>query len=277
MRIKVLGTAAAEGVPAMFCNCENCVKARELKGKNLRARTQALIDNDLLVDFSDDTYLNGQRFGIDLSAIKYFLITHAHSDHLSPWEFDNLNAGVNRTEEKVFILGGKYILDEIVRVCPGSINGLIEKGTVEFVELKPFVKTEIGEYAITPLKANHAGGNAMVYIIEKGGKSMLYCLDTGKLPEEDFEFMKGIKKPLDFVLIDCTYGRVPADKYGGHLSLYDGANQIKLMKDTGAVSEKTDVMVTHFAHWHIPSHEAMEEMAAEFGYEVSYDGIEKEI
>jgi phosphoribosyl 1,2-cyclic phosphate phosphodiesterase len=277
MRIKVLGTAAAEGVPAMFCNCENCVKARELKGKNLRARTQALIDNDLLIDFSDDTYLNGQRFGIDLSAIKYFLITHAHSDHLSPWEFDNLNAGVNRTEKKVFILGGKYILDEIVRVCPRSINGLMEKGVVEFIELSPFVKTKIGEYAITPLKANHAGGNAMVYIIEKGGKSMLYCLDTGKLPEEDFEFMKGIKNPFDFVLIDCTYGRVPADKYGGHLSLYDGVNQINLMKQAGAVSDKTDVMVTHFAHWHIPSHEAMEEMASEFGYEVSYDGIEKEI
>ncbi len=277
MKIKLLGTAAAEGVPAMFCNCENCVKARELKGKNLRARTQAVIDGDLLIDFSSDTYLNGQRFEIDLSAIKYFLITHAHSDHLSPWEFGNLNAGINRTEEKVCILGGKYILDEIQRVCPNSIGGLMEKGTITFIELKPFVKTQVGEYGITPMQANHAGGNAMVYIIEKGGKSVLYCLDTGKLPPEDFEYMKGLEKPFDYVIIDCTYGRVPADKYGGHLSLYDGANQIKLMKETGAVDDKTGVMVTHFAHWHIPSHEAMEQMAAEFGFEVSYDGIEKEI
>jgi phosphoribosyl 1,2-cyclic phosphate phosphodiesterase len=61
-----------------------------LKGKNLRARTQTLINEDLLVDFHDDTYLNGQRFGLDLTKIKYFLITHAHCDHLSPWEFDNL-------------------------------------------------------------------------------------------------------------------------------------------------------------------------------------------
>ena len=60
MKVKVLGTAACEGVPAMFCNCENCVKVRELKGKNLRARTQTLIESDMLVDFNADTYLNGQ-------------------------------------------------------------------------------------------------------------------------------------------------------------------------------------------------------------------------
>ena len=85
MKVKVLGTAACEGVPAMFCNCENCVMARELKGKNLRARTQTLIESDMLVDFNADTYLNGQRFGLDLSAVKYFLITHTHCDHFVPW------------------------------------------------------------------------------------------------------------------------------------------------------------------------------------------------
>ena len=276
MKIKVLGTAAAEGVPAMFCNCENCTLARELKGKNFRARTQNLIDGDLLVDFNEDTYLNGQRFGIDLSAVKHILITHAHEDHLSCYGFDCINAAVNRTVEKVNLLGGEYILEELIRVREKSTKGLLESGKLNFIPLEKFKTTVVGEYSITPMQANHAGGKAFIYIIEKAGKSMLYCLDTGKLPEEDFEFMKTLKKPFDFVLIDCTYGRVPADKYGGHLSLYDGANQIKLMKETGAVTDKTRVMVTHFAHWHIPSHQAMEEMASEFNFEVAYDGAEIE-
>ena len=30
MKIKYLGTAAAEGVPAIFCNCETCKEARKL-------------------------------------------------------------------------------------------------------------------------------------------------------------------------------------------------------------------------------------------------------
>ena len=32
MKLKYLGTAAAEGYPAMFCNCENCKKAQKEKG-----------------------------------------------------------------------------------------------------------------------------------------------------------------------------------------------------------------------------------------------------
>ena len=68
MKIKLLGTAACEGIPAMYCNCGVCMNSRKLGGKNLRARTQTLINDDLLIDFNNDTYLNGQRFGIDLSA-----------------------------------------------------------------------------------------------------------------------------------------------------------------------------------------------------------------
>ena len=30
MKLTYLGTAAAEGLPALFCNCEFCQKAREL-------------------------------------------------------------------------------------------------------------------------------------------------------------------------------------------------------------------------------------------------------
>ena len=33
MKIKYLGTAAAEGITAVFCECETCKKAIELGGK----------------------------------------------------------------------------------------------------------------------------------------------------------------------------------------------------------------------------------------------------
>ena len=33
MKIHYLGTAAAEGWPALFCDCENCRRARIEKGK----------------------------------------------------------------------------------------------------------------------------------------------------------------------------------------------------------------------------------------------------
>ena len=51
MKFKFLGTAAAEGFPAIFCRCKACEEARLLRGKNIRTRAQALINNDLLIDF----------------------------------------------------------------------------------------------------------------------------------------------------------------------------------------------------------------------------------
>ena len=63
MRIRYLGTAAAEGFPAVFCNCAACKMARELG--ELRTRSQALIDETLLVDLPPETYYHTVRFGID--------------------------------------------------------------------------------------------------------------------------------------------------------------------------------------------------------------------
>jgi phosphoribosyl 1,2-cyclic phosphate phosphodiesterase len=44
------GTAAAEGFPAVFCECKYCKKARELGGKNIRTRSSCLINEEYLID-----------------------------------------------------------------------------------------------------------------------------------------------------------------------------------------------------------------------------------
>ena len=51
MKIQILGTAAYERVPALFCGCTTCVYARTHGGKNIRTQAQTLINEDLLVDF----------------------------------------------------------------------------------------------------------------------------------------------------------------------------------------------------------------------------------
>ena len=56
MKLTFLGTAAAEGFPAIFCNCEYCKEARKLGGKNIRSRSQTLINDDLLIDLPADSY-----------------------------------------------------------------------------------------------------------------------------------------------------------------------------------------------------------------------------
>ena len=50
MKLQYWGTAAAEALPAIFCRCEVCKKARERGGKNIRMRPNAMIDGVLKID-----------------------------------------------------------------------------------------------------------------------------------------------------------------------------------------------------------------------------------
>lgn len=84
MKIKFLGTAAAEGWPAIFCECEPCKKAQALGGKNIRTRSSCLIDDEYLVDFPPDTYMHKLRHGLNLAKVEHVFVTHSHSDHFYP-------------------------------------------------------------------------------------------------------------------------------------------------------------------------------------------------
>ena len=57
MRFQYLGTAAAEGWPGVFCRCAVCEEARALGGRHIRTRSQAMINDDLLLDFPGDAIL----------------------------------------------------------------------------------------------------------------------------------------------------------------------------------------------------------------------------
>ena len=94
MKLKYLGTAAAEGIPALFCECETCKSARKLGGKNIRTRSQAIIDDKILIDFPADTYMHFLNNNICMSKIKTCIITHSHSDHLYPNDIELRADGV---------------------------------------------------------------------------------------------------------------------------------------------------------------------------------------
>ena len=76
MKITYYGTAAGEAWPGVFCQCHVCQEARRLGGKNIRTRSQALIDGALLLDLPPDNYLHSLCCGLDLSKVRTLLITH---------------------------------------------------------------------------------------------------------------------------------------------------------------------------------------------------------
>lgn len=92
MKVQYLGTGAAEGVPAVFCNCEYCRGLRVRMaagraGREVRSRSQVILDGELSVDFPPDAYSHSLAHGVDLSALKYLLVTHSHMDHFYAHDF----------------------------------------------------------------------------------------------------------------------------------------------------------------------------------------------
>lgn len=205
MKIKYLGTAAAEAVPAPFCECNVCEYARKQGGKNIRTRSQALIDGKLLIDFPADTFMHTLNEKFKLSDISACIITHSHSDHLYPAElFCRESCAAHMKQEHPFVMiGTEDIIESIHADYPNSY--LLEKE--KFLELHPivpFVPFEVEEYKITPLAADHSTKQPVIYIIEKDDKAILYAHDTGFFPDKTMEYLAKSSVCFDLISYDCT-------------------------------------------------------------------------
>lgn len=278
MKIKYLGTAAAEGIPAVFCECETCQKAMSLGGKNIRTRSQALIDGKLLIDFPADTFIHSIMYGIKLADIKHCLITHSHSDHLYPDEISMRKTDVfAHLKEKTPITfysdqSGYDLIEKIIKKDNISECDVV----VEKLELyKPF---NIDEYEVTALRATHSPvSSPVVYLIKKADKTIFYCHDTSEFNDEAMEYLKNSDIKVDLLSLDCTEGAKDT-KYSGHLNLFRCDAFVKQLKEIGVVGENTMVILNHFSHnGGNVLYDDFIKIADKYGYEVSFDGMEIEI
>ena len=275
MKIKILGTAAAEGVPGLFCICERCERARKLGGKEIRTRSQTLIDEKLLIDFSADTYLHVLRDGLKLHEIKHCLISHSHADHLYSEEFAMRGKGFAtlETEDAFNIYGAKHTL-AVIRSNRESKN-ILEQGRVKLHEVEPFIPFEVMNYTVTPLEADHNIEGSVIYLVCDGEKTMLYGHDTGYFPEKTWEYIEKQRIKLDFVTFDCCYAL--KECRSGHMGIDACREVADRLKAIGAVDENSVLCLNHFSHNVIPPYEEMKKASEDKGFILSYDGIEIEI
>jgi phosphoribosyl 1,2-cyclic phosphate phosphodiesterase len=278
MKLTYLGTSAAEGFPAVFCNCKYCNEARRAGGRNIRTRSQALINDDLLIDLPADTYHHFLTNGIRGDRIGYLIVTHGHSDHFYPNELHMRGGCYSHDMERQTL----HILasDRVYRTCEGVI-GSYEKSVRETYALHegvPFETVTLGDYRITPLPARHAPAEkAMMYLIEEGDKALLYAHDTGFFFEEVFAFLKDRGIRLRAVSFDCTNVNIPIADTGSHMGFPNIARVIDRLTEIGAIDEGTKKIVNHFSHNGNPMQDYLEACASPLGCAVSYDGLTVEI
>lgn len=274
MKIKILGTAAAEGIPGIFCTCGICENARRTGGKNVRTRSQSIINDRYLVDFPPDTYLHAIKHNLKLAGIEHAVITHHHEDHFYPDELEYRRPpfGYNSEYPPLNIYGPQAVKQKYLELR-NKVNDAQMEDYVKIHELKAFETYRIGELDVTPLPALHArDAECFIYIIESEGKRLLYGHDSGFFPEAGMRRIRSLR--FDCVILDCTTGIEPDGN--NHMGVDDDIAVRRGMLAAGCADEKTIFIMSHFSHNGKLTHEQLEEIGVKNGFLVAYDGFEAE-
>ena len=277
MKIQFLGTGAAEGFPAEFCNCENCIKVLG-KEEECRTRSQVIIDDCLSIDFPPEAYAHSLAFGVRLSEIKYLLATHSHMDHFYAHDFILRGYKYATLTQPVLEIYGNEEVKKVFDECTAREMKPDVKPHVCINVIKPYQILSIGEYRVISIPANHSKTeDALLYYIEKNGIGYLHLYDTGRIADEALDFLKKNGAKADIVCLDCTFIEYTAGYNARHMGIEDGMAMKQKLSERGIIDDNTKIIVSHFSHNSNPTRVHLKQIEEKYGVEAAYDGFTIEI
>lgn len=276
MQVTFLGTAAAEGIPALWCACEHCAAARRERGRSLRRRSALVVDGRLLIDCGPDIVEAATQLGLDLSPVRTLLITHDHEDHLHLPSLAIRREGFCATPLPMMDVyssasGRAQILSE-----PHGEAAL----RIRTHEISAFESFAADGFRVTTLRAAHGtpGMDPLFFAIAAGdeGPQMLYAHDTGPFPEDTWAYLErppdGRRFAFDLVSLDCTFG--VADHAGTtHMGIADVLRHRDRLAASGLLKSGARVVANHFSHNGAPAYSELARRLENTGVEPSYDGL----
>ena len=278
MKYKYYGTAAAEGIPALWCDCPVCERARKAGGRNIMSRSQQTIDDKILIDFSADTFLHTIN-GLPLRKLKTCIVTHDHQDHFYPEDI------LMRLEHYAHMKEDTALSIYCMRQCAEHLEKLLFKDEdckiiperIKIHEIELFNRYEAEGYTITPLNADHDhNAGCVIYLIEKDGKCVLHANDTGYFPEDTWEYLEKNSKYINFATFDCTEPgtRENCNTAGWHMNYPTVKNVRKRLSEMGLLDKNSICVVNHFSHNGKYIYDEICELVKNDEFYVSYDGKE---
>lgn len=266
MKLMLLGTAAAEGWPALFCQCDACREAEKRGGREIRTRSGALVDDILMIDLNPDLLHQKLTHHLDLGSVRDIIVTHNHSDHFQPGALSLLRPVMahRRDGGRVRVFGSEAVMEEI-----GSFRDVIEAHVITSGQT---FQTE--RHQVTALPAVHGAPSAHFFLVERCGQAILYAHDTDLFSGEAWDILTShVKKPLSIVSCDCTNGPLKGPRYRGHMGFDENAAIRSALLARGMAGPDTRFLCSHFSHnGGVLYKEAVERMRPE-GFEIGYDGM----
>lgn len=268
MKITLLGTSAAEGWPGLFCQCEACRKARTLRGKNIRTRSSALIDDTLKIDFPPDILHQVIQNNLDLRRINALLFTHGHDDHCATPELQYMSNYFVTTEfERSLPIYGP---DDVIARLEQGLD--LSRLPITLHTLRPWETVAIEGYRVTPVLAQHDPSQTCFnFIIEAPDHAtLLYATDTGWYEEPTWQFLSQYR--FDGIVVECTKGPVEGG-YMAHLSIPEVLRMRDIFLRQGSFHPDSPMVTTHHSHLGGMMHDELEACLNPHGIQPGYDGM----
>jgi len=222
LRLTLLGTGDAGGVPLYGCQCPACRRAR-LKPQFIRRPSTALVESGgtrLLID-AGLTDL-AERF--PAGTLTSILITHYHPDHVQG--LFHLRWGQ-----------GKPIDVWSPPDTEGCADLYKNSGLLVFQRLLEFEPIRMGNITVTPVPLIHSR-MTFGYCLEAGTVKIAYLCDTIGLPPDCLKFLQHWRPHC--VVLDCCY---PTRKKSPR-----NHNDVKLAMECVNAMGVKKVIFTHLSH-----------------------------
>ena len=280
LQLTFFGTAASNAFPEAFCRCANCEAARAAGGPSLRARSSALVNDDLLIDLGPDILTSSFYHRRPLTNVQYCLQTHGHSDHLDPSMLLSRSPGYD-------VIGAPrlhyYATPATLARLEGMLQwdfpnggvmapGVADELNVTFHLVEPLQPFAVGPYRVIAFPANHDRTlDPVLYSIQTAARTIFYGTDTGVLSEAVWQGFHTHDLQFDVVILDHTYG--PSDPGRDHMNAPQFREHLARFRAEGLLAPNARFLATHISHPRNPPHPELAALAAQHGYEIAYDGL----
>jgi len=270
MKLFFLGTGAAEGIPALFCDCPICTAAKRRGGPEKRTRASILIDDTVKIDLPPDTLAHVHAYPeINLARLQHLLFTHSHDDHFAIRELQYLSPNFAPCRKGPLNV---WATNEIIKKMLPEMEQFFERAPLLFRSIMPFHSVAIGHLEVTPIPAHHRDDELCLnFLLSHGGRTALYACDTGWYDPQTWDFLA--TRRLDTVVMECGKGS-SLSNYDGHLNVEEVVRVKCRLIDDGALSPDAPFYLTHIAHTGLLLHEEMVELVTPYGMTVAHDGMQ---
>ena len=255
MRICFLGTGASEGIPAMGCHCQHCLRARREDGRLVRRRNAVLFslpEYNLLLDTPPDI-----RELLEANAVENIsgiFLTHEHYDH---------TAGLEEFlywPQNLDLFTDPRVYRRLIRQSWGERLPEI----AFYLPVRPGMPIEFHRFTLIPFEVRH-GVPCLALALFEEGRRVIHLADSDRrLSNYALNLIQG----ADLLIVNTPFFESRDDE--AHLSVEDA---IALQQQTGV----QHLVLSHFNHHNRP-HDELEAYAAQFSdVTMAYDGLMLEV